>query len=132
MRNIRAQCYQKGAVRSCCGSSKRALELHAHGASNQAERECLEAIYAYERVLTEKHKKKTPASRNWQMVKRHGILGAVERAVNRKDKTIGYTALVEMGLESYAFEAVVLRYPSLFSPEAVKRSKARISERTSN
>lgn len=66
------------------------------------------------------------------MVTRHGILGAVERAVNRKDKTIGYTALVEMGLEGYAFEAVVLRYPSLFSPEAVKRSQARISKRTSN
>jgi hypothetical protein len=48
------------------------------------------------------------------MVKRHGILGAVERAVNRKDETIGYTALVEMGLEDYAFEAVVMRYPKSF------------------
>jgi hypothetical protein len=131
--------FERNAIRKArydlaVGARKRALELRAlaHGASNQAERECLEAIYAYERVLTEKHKKKTPASRTWQMVKRHGILGAVERAVNRKDETIGYRALVEMGLEDYAFEAVVVRYPSLFLPEAVERSKARIRERTSN
>jgi hypothetical protein len=110
---------------------KRALELRAvgYGARTDAERQCLEAIYAYERILTEKNNKKTHATRTWPMVKRYGILGAVERAVNRKAETAGYTALVEMGLEDYAFEAVVVRYPTLFSPEAVAHSKARINAR---
>lgn len=109
---------------------KRALELRAtaYGATTEAERESLEAIYAYERILTEKNKRKTRASRTWPMVERYGILGAVERAVNRKDETVGYSALLEMGLEDYAFEAVVIRHPSLFSAEALERSKARISE----
>lgn len=112
---------------------KRALELRAlaYGASTAAERECLEAIYAYEQVLTVKNGKKTSASRTWPMVKRYGIIGAVERAVNRSEETVGYTALRDMGLEDYAFEAVILRYAdsNLFSAEAIARSQARVSDR---
>jgi hypothetical protein len=109
---------------------KRAVELRAekHGAKTNAERECLEAVYAYEEVLTAKNGKRTRASRTWPMIARHGILGAVERAVNRPDETVGYTSPREMGLEEYAFESVVVRYPSQFSPEAVSRSEARINE----
>ncbi len=108
---------------------KKAIELRAaaYGASTEAERECLEAVYAYEEVLTSKNGRKTRASRTWQMIKRHGILGAVERAVNRKEETVGYTVLLEIGLQDYAFEAVVLRYPELFSIETIQRSSARIA-----
>lgn len=109
---------------------KRVVELRAesYGAQSQAEHECLEAVYAYEEVLTEKNGKKTKASRTWQMIKKHGILPAVERAVNRPQETAGYTALLEMGLEDYAFEAVVVKYPEFFSQEAVARSEERIEQ----
>ena len=73
--------------------------------------EALQAIYAYEETLFVKHGRKTSASRTWQMVKNHGIIGAVERAVNRKDETIGFTALIDMGMLDFAFEAIVVRYP---------------------
>lgn len=108
---------------------RKALELKAlqHGAVSKAERECLEAVYAYERVLTAKNGRTTRASRTWQMIDRHGIIGAVERAVNRDAETIGYTALLEMGLEDFAFESVVVRYPELFSSEAVQRSQGRVN-----
>jgi hypothetical protein len=107
---------------------RRAVELRAllHGATSKVELDCLEAVFAYERVLSEKNGKKTRASRTWPMIKAHGIIGAVERAVNRKDETAGYAALVEMGLGDYAFEAVILRYPDSFSAEAVKRSRERM------
>jgi hypothetical protein len=52
----------------------------------------------------------------------------VERAVNRPHETAGYTALLEMGLEKYAFEAVILRYPELFSEEAVRHSQERMEQ----
>lgn len=109
---------------------KRAVELRAeaYGAKSQAERECLEAIYAYEEVLTAKNGRRTRASRTWQMIKQHGILGTVERAVNREAETAGYTALLKMGLQDYAFEAVVVRHPELFSAETVQHSKARVDE----
>jgi len=104
------------------------LRAEAYGAKTDAEREAIQAIYAYEEVLTQKNGKRTRASRTWPMIKRYGIIGAVERAVNREVETQGYTALVEMGLEDFAFEAVILRYPDVFSDEAVERSKKRLSE----
>ena len=109
-------------------AEKRAIQLNAaqYGAETPAESECLQAIYAYERILTAKNNRNTRANRTWQMIKRHGILEAVERAVNRPSETVGYTALVEMGLEDFAFEAVVVRHPTLFSAEAVDRCKLRI------
>ena len=109
---------------------RRAVELRAaqHGATNAAEREALQAVYAYERVLCEKHGRTVRASRTWQMIKRHGIIVAAERAVNRKDVTSGYKALVEMGMHDFAFEAVVCRHPSVFSAEALERSRKRLKE----
>jgi hypothetical protein len=107
----------------------RAVQLRAdsHGAKSEAEKEALQAIYAYEEVLTKKNGKRTRASRTWQMIRRHGIIEAVERAVNRSAETQGYTSLVEMGLEEFAFEAVILRYPEVFSEAAVLKSKERLN-----
>jgi hypothetical protein len=122
---------ERGRPDLALASRKRAVELHAiqHGAATDVERECLEAVFAYEQVLSAKNGKKTRASRTWPMIERHGILGAVERAVDRKDDAAGYTSLLEMGLEDYAFEAVILRHPTSFSSEAVNRAKARINAR---
>jgi len=130
--NYEKNVLEQGRPDLAIAARKRALELRAqaHGATTEVERECLEAVYAYERVLSERHGKNTRAGRTWPMIKRHGILPAVERAVNRRVETSGYQALVEMGLEDYAFEAVILRHPDSFSPEAVQHARARINERT--
>lgn len=109
---------------------RKAIELRARdfGAEIQAEKECLQAVFAYEQVLSKKNGKRTKASRTWQMINRHGILEAAERAVNRPVETVAYRALIEMGLKEYAFEAVILRHPDAFSIEAVATSKARLQE----
>ena len=111
---------------------RRGVELCAaqHDATSDAEREALQAIYAYERVLFQRHGKPVRASRTWGMIKRHGIIKAVERAVDRPAETPGYTALVEMGMPDFAFEAVVCRHPSVFSAEALKRSQDRMDQWT--
>ena len=123
-------CIERGREDLAQQAKERAVQLRAeaHGAEADAEREALEAVYAYEEVLSTKNGKKTRAGRTWQMIERHGIIGAVERAVNRPTETQGYTALVEMGLEDYAFENVILRYPDLFSEQAVNISRARIEQ----
>lgn len=107
----------------------RAIQLRAeqYGATSQAEREALEAVYAYEEFLSAKNGRRTRANRTWQMIARHGILGAVERAVDRRQETQGYLALTEMGLQEFAFEAVILRHPALFSQAAIEKSKERVS-----
>lgn len=77
---------------------RRAVELRAeaHGATTAAEREALEAVYAYERVLSQKRGKKTRASRTWQMIERRGIIEAVERVVTARDDATGFKLLIEM------------------------------------
>lgn len=109
---------------------RRAVELRAaaHGAKSEAEREALEAVYAYEKVLSMTRGRNVRASRTWQMITRHGIIMAVERAVNRSRETTGYKALIDMGMQDFAFEAVICRHPNVFSPEALKRSKERLKE----
>ncbi|GGZ72100.1 hypothetical protein GCM10008101_27920 [Lysobacter xinjiangensis] len=109
---------------------QRAVELRAaaYGAASVAEKECLEAIYAYEDILSEKHGRRVRASRTWQMIKRRGIIAAIEQAVDRSDGTAGFTALKEVGLDNYAFEAVILRHPQLFSDSAVDRSRKRMAQ----
>lgn len=121
---------ERGRPDLAVAARKRALELRAgkYGATMEVERECLEAVYAYEQVLTIKNGRTTRASRTWQMIKRHGIIAAVERAVNRETETIGFTALLDMGLEDYAFESVIVRHPSVFSPDAVRHSQDRVNE----
>jgi hypothetical protein len=106
----------------------RSIQLRAeqHGLVSKAEREALQAIYAYEEVLFKKNGRRTRATRTWQMIDRHGIIGAIERAVDRDQETAGYQALVKMGLQELAFEAVILRHPSLFSEGAVEKSKKRL------
>ncbi len=111
----------------------RAVQLRAetYGAETEAEIEALQAVYAYEEVLTKNNGKRTRATKTWQIIKRHGIIEAVEREVIRDAETQGYTALVEMGLKEFAFEAVILRHPDLFSDAAIQTSKERLSEWTS-
>ena len=109
---------------------QRAVQLRAqeHDAKSAAEKEALQAVYAYEDLLTKKNGRTTRANRTWPMIKRHGIIEAVERAVKRDAVTQGYTMLAEMGLEEFAFEAVVLRHPEVFSKEAAEVSRRRLAE----
>ena len=106
------------------------MQLHAekHGAKTEAEKECVEAIYALEAVRSEANGRTTKAARTWQAIKRHGIIPTVERVVARPQVSDGFKALEEMGLKRYAFEAVVLRHPELFSPDAVEISRRRLGE----
>lgn len=108
----------------------RAVELQAgfHKTNNEVELEILKALYAYEEVLYEKHKKHVRASRTWQSIDRNGIIGAAEKAVNGIIEPAGYKLLAQMGMQDLTFEAVIVRYPGTFSEEAVLKAKARLKE----
>ena len=121
---------QKGRDDLALDAKRRAIELRTaqHGTVSDAERDCLMAIYAYEEILTAKHGKRTRASRTWQMIKRRGILLAIEQVVDRPDGTAGFSALKDAGLENFAFETVVLRYPDSFSRSAIERARERMED----
>jgi hypothetical protein len=113
---------------------RKAVEMKAseHNAETPVEKEALAAVYAYEALLTQKNGKKTRASRTWQLIKRHGIIEALQRAVNRPAETADYESLAEMGMADLTFEAIILRHPESFSAEAVGTSQARLGERGKN
>jgi hypothetical protein len=108
---------------------RRLIELRAieYGAGSDAERECLKALYAYEEVLRNQHGRRQPASYTRRMFKQHGALKAVDLLVSKKKETAGFTTLAAVGLQDFAFEAVVLRYPSLFTPGAITQAQARVA-----
>jgi hypothetical protein len=112
------------------GARRRAVELRAaaYGAASEAEQDAIQAVHAAEAALTHKNGKKTRASRTWQSIAKHGIIPAVERAVTKKDKTDGYSILAELGMLDYTFEAVILRHPTSFSPEAVSSARLRLGQ----
>ena len=119
-----------GLTELALAARRRAVELRAaaHGAKTDVERECLEAVYAYERARTTP-RRKFHASRTWQMIERRGIVAAVEQVVSRPDDSMGYEALVKAGMQDKAFEAVVLRHPRVFSAKTVERARARLAQR---
>ena len=57
-------------------ATRRAITLRAdsYGATSDAERECLEAIYAYEEILFRKHGRRVKASRTWKVIRERGII----------------------------------------------------------
>lgn len=125
---------ERGAPGLAEEARQRTVQLRAeiHGAKTDVERGCLEAVYAYEEVLSEKKGKRQRANRTWPMIHEYGILAAVERIVLKRTESVGYMALAKMGLKEFAFEAVILRHPEHFSSEAIARSRDRLSEHSQN
>jgi hypothetical protein len=81
----------------------------AHGAKTHAERESLEAIFAYERTLSQEARQK--ATRRLYMAKGSelkGLFASVEAIVLGEKETLGFRALAEEGMLDMAFESVIL------------------------
>jgi len=104
---------------------RKAIEIKAstHKATTEAEEHSLQAVYAYERVMTLARGRKTRATRQWQMVTKLGIINAMESIVKSPTDSTVVDALVKMGMQDMTFEAVVLRHPDVFSAEAVAKSQ---------
>lgn len=119
---------ERGRTGLAIDARKRAVQLRAaaYSAVSEVENECIQAIFAYEEALSDKNGKKTKANRTWQMIKRHGIVAAVERAISRPIDTLGYETLRDLGLDDFTFEAVVLRHPEQFSEKTVEIAKSKV------
>jgi hypothetical protein len=104
------------------------IELRAatHEAASVLESESFAAMYAHDALLTRLKGKKARSTNTWRDVRRHGIIEAIERAVSRGPVATEYATLCEMGLEAFAFEALVLRHEAAFSPATVELAKERL------
>jgi hypothetical protein len=104
------------------------LRAANHAPTSQAERECYEAVYAYEEALSKLNGKTTRASRTWPVIEKKGVIAAVEAIVTRAVETKAYRLLIEMELEDMTFEAVILRHPDVFSSDALAASQRRLQQ----
>jgi hypothetical protein len=103
------------------------LKAATHETGSSWEAEGFAAVYAYEALLTRRKGKKTRATATWQVIKRHGIVEAIQRAVTGPPDDEGQVTLRDLGLEDLGFEAVVVRHPASFSDAAITASKARVA-----
>jgi hypothetical protein len=94
---------------------------------DDCEAACYAAILAYEEVMFRDRGKRVRAARTWQKISKVGLLGAVEDWVTKPYDPTGYKDLERHGLLEHTFEAVVVRYPERFSPEALDASRNRLS-----
>jgi hypothetical protein len=124
-RNARKKGFPELAVEAL--QRKVLLLADAHQPTNEVERDALQAIYAYEEILRERHGRNQRAQRTWGAVGRKGLTAALEGFVDRPDSEAGFTKLKELGLHHFAFEAVVLRHREHFSASAVQRAEQRVA-----
>jgi len=109
---------------------RKAVDMQAatHVTSSPVEAEAFAALYAYEALLTRKNGKRTRASKTWVVVRSHGIIEAIQRAVRRAPDATAFVALRELGLDDLSFEALVVRHEASFDEATVRISKARLAE----
>jgi hypothetical protein len=100
---------------------RRAVDLRArqHETQTEADFDALRAIYAYEEALSFNKGKRTRATGTWQMVNKDGLLSAIQRRVQSGSTRDVMSALQQLGMEDYSFEAFAKRHP-----DAVERAAA--------
>lgn len=80
---------ERGHQDLALAARKRAVQLRAEGfgAISEVERECIEAVYAYEEVLSAKAGRRKYASRTWPMIKAMSplICGTLHGVQNQGD-----------------------------------------------
>ena len=97
------------------------LKAESEGFRTQAEREIAKALYAYEEAQKELKGRRFRATRTRKMIKDHGAIRAAERMVLNRKLSLGFNGQPEL-----SFEAIIVRFPGEFAPEAVRASRARL------
>ena len=92
---------------------RRAVELRAgaYPTESDAESAAVRAIFAYEEAMSYRKGKRTRATGTWQLVSRHGLLGAVHKRIQSRSGDEVHPVLEELGMAEYSFEAVGRAYP---------------------
>lgn len=67
-----------------------------------------------------------PLSRTKQMLRRHGVIGTINRIAQNPAATKNFDKLCGARLEQLTAEAIVLDYPDLFSKKAVEVARNRL------
>lgn len=108
---------------------RRAIQLQAagHDVQSEAERDGLQAVYAYEQTLSAARRKRTRATGAWRIIKSRGVIEAIRSLANRQAGEIDYANLRETGMQDLAFESIVVKHAAVFDAETVRRCEDRLA-----
>ena len=90
-------------------------------------RDVYEMLAAYEQLLTEKHGRKTAASRTRQKIANKGVHQSVIEWTRGRVETNGFKTLVDAGLHEYTGEYLVVRYSDRFPEDVVALARSRLA-----
>jgi hypothetical protein len=84
-------------------------------------------LRAYEELLTQKNGRTTSASRTRQKLRNKGVIQCLEDWALGKTQTQGFELLTQNGLAELTGEFLVLKYPSSFTPQAIRAARERLT-----
>ncbi len=85
-------------------------DLEGRSYNDVLEQDFYKMLAAYESLLTEKHGRKTKASRTRPKIDRHGFQKCLVDWVSAKKATPGFLLLIENKMVQYTAEAVVAKH----------------------
>lgn len=120
---------ERGFPELAARARRRAVQLQAasHDVHSEAERDGLQAVYAYEQTLSAARRKRTRATGAWRIIKSRGIIEAIRSLANRQAGEIDYANLRETGMQDLAFESIVVKHAAAFDAETVRRCEDRLA-----
>jgi len=107
---------------------RRRCELEGINYDDPLEREFHVTLAAYEELLAEKHGRRQPAGYTRRKLRDKGVVQCLEDWAMDTKETDGFRTLVDRGMIELTGEYLVTKYPKRFSPEAVRRATARLSD----
>jgi hypothetical protein len=95
------------------------IRVQEHGTKNNVESQCLSALFAYEDTMSFKGNKIACMGNILPIIKKQGIIKAVENLMRHFYEPKYFETLKGMGLETYSLALVVVNFPIVFSTATV-------------
>jgi hypothetical protein len=105
---------------------RRLCALEGLNQDDPLHRDFYETLAAYEQLLTEKNGRTTKAARTRQKLRNKGVRQCLEDWAMSTKPTEGFDLLIANELAELTGEYLVLKYPNLFSVEAVTAAGERL------
>lgn len=102
-------------------------ELAGQQYDDELEREFWKAIAVAEEIATQTNGKTTRLTRTRQKAARVGVVKCITDLAVATEVTQGFRILVDGGHPEYTAEAIVVRHPDKFPPEAVASAERKLS-----
>ncbi len=97
------------------------IRVQEYGSKNNVEFQCLSALFSYDDAMY-KYDKTAYKGKILPIIKKYGIVRAVENLINHLYEPNYFKILIEMGLEAHSIESVVVNFPIVFSTTAVLKA----------